>query len=170
MLLSFQRVDHVSKYLIKKGIDPDRISISAKGETEPKARNWNEDGSDSPLGRYLNRTVFVKIEGVEAIQAGLYGLYVPKSLQPDPELLNYDGDRTFSFTIQIMADLKPVRMSDFQGIDQIKEHICNDRYYRYTYGDYMSAQEASAALRRLQDSGYPDAYVRTCEWFFQATK
>jgi outer membrane protein OmpA-like peptidoglycan-associated protein len=55
MKLSFDRANAVKNYLIKKGIDGNRIQATGKGPTEPRASN------DIPEGRLMNRRVEVKI-------------------------------------------------------------------------------------------------------------
>lgn len=168
MLLSFQRADQVANYLTRKGVNPDRISIHARGEEDPVARNWNPDGTDAPLGRYLNRLVTVNISGPVPGDAGLYGVYVPKSLRPDKQQSDSEESRTFTFTIQLMANLGPINPSRFRGVDDVDEHICIDAYYRYTCGEFRTAQEAREALMELQKMGYEDAFIQTREWYLLA--
>ncbi len=55
MKLSFDRANSVKNYLIKKGIDGNRIQATGKGPTEPRASN------EIPEGRLMNRRVEVKI-------------------------------------------------------------------------------------------------------------
>ncbi len=55
MKLSFDRANAVKNYLIKKGIDGNRIQATGKGPTEPRASN------EIPEGRLMNRRVEVKI-------------------------------------------------------------------------------------------------------------
>jgi outer membrane protein OmpA-like peptidoglycan-associated protein len=59
--LSEKRAEYVAKYLIKKGIPQENIEIQAHGENNPVAPNVNNDGSDNPAGRALNRRVEIKI-------------------------------------------------------------------------------------------------------------
>jgi len=53
--LSQRRAESVVKYLIRKGIDRDRLVAKGYGETKPIAPNKNPDGSDNPEGRQKNR-------------------------------------------------------------------------------------------------------------------
>ncbi len=53
--LSEARAQSVVKYLINLGISPSRLKSTGYGETRPIAPNENEDGSDNPEGRALNR-------------------------------------------------------------------------------------------------------------------
>lgn len=54
--ISYRRAQTVKKYLVKAGIDPKRIKISWRGDTEPLASN-----DDEAEGRELNRRVEVFI-------------------------------------------------------------------------------------------------------------
>ncbi|MCB9225205.1 MAG: OmpA family protein [Crocinitomicaceae bacterium] len=60
--LSKDRSLSAHKYLIDKGIAPNRIQNAWFGETKPTANNANPDGSDSEEGRQLNRRVEIKVE------------------------------------------------------------------------------------------------------------
>ncbi|MBI3136423.1 MAG: OmpA family protein [Bacteroidetes bacterium] len=60
--LSERRALSAHKYLIDKGIAPNRIKNAWFGEIKPAYDNMNPDGSDSPENRQLNRRVEIKIE------------------------------------------------------------------------------------------------------------
>lgn len=60
--LSKNRSFSAHKYLIDKGISPDRIQNQWFGEEKPVAANENADGTDNPNGRQLNRRVEIKVE------------------------------------------------------------------------------------------------------------
>jgi len=60
--LSERRALSAHKYLIDKGIAPNRIKNVWFGETKPAYDNMNLDGSDSQENRQLNRRVEIKIE------------------------------------------------------------------------------------------------------------
>lgn len=60
--LSKNRSLSAHKYLIDKGINPNRIQNAWFGELKPTANNANPDGSDSEAGRQLNRRVEIKVE------------------------------------------------------------------------------------------------------------
>jgi outer membrane protein OmpA-like peptidoglycan-associated protein len=63
MNLSNNRALYVVKYLVSKGISPDRIEGKGYGETQPIAPNENPDGTDNPIGRaYNRRTEFLLIK------------------------------------------------------------------------------------------------------------
>jgi len=170
ILLSMKRVDRIAQYITNQGINPEKVSIYAKGEGAPVARNTNPDGSDVPLGRYLNRQVSVRIIGQVPADAGLYGMYVPRSLRPDPDLRDPDQLQTFTFTVQVMAEFMPVNPSEFQEIGLVMEYICNDGYYRYTHGSFNNVREALRMLKELQNKGYPDAFIQTLEYYEIVTR
>ena len=60
--LSERRALSAHKYLIDKGINPNRIKNMWFGEIKPTVSNMNPDGSDNPDNRQLNRRVEIKIE------------------------------------------------------------------------------------------------------------
>ena len=61
--LSQRRSESVVKYLIQKGISPERLVAKGYGEKFPIAPNQHPDGSDNPEGRQLNRRTELKIVG-----------------------------------------------------------------------------------------------------------
>lgn len=61
--LSDERAQSVVKYMIEKGIMAKRLKAKGYGETKPIAPNTNEDGSDNPEGRALNRRTEFEIIG-----------------------------------------------------------------------------------------------------------
>lgn len=61
--LSQKRAESVVKYLVGKGIAPERLKAQGYGESMPIAPNENPDGSDNPEGRAKNRRTDFKIIG-----------------------------------------------------------------------------------------------------------
>lgn len=59
--LSQRRAQATVNYLIRKGIDPERLAAKGYGESKPIARNTNPDGTDNPTGRQRNRRTEFKI-------------------------------------------------------------------------------------------------------------
>lgn len=163
LLLSGQRAGAVSDYLEARGISVERITLEAFGEEVPVARNSLPDGRDAPLGRYLNRQVLVTLTGPEPMQGVLSGLYVPAGLRVDPDVKGAVPD--FRIAIQVFADLHPADMDRFRGIEGVEEYRGRDGYYRYAAGRYRQLREALDALDRIREAGYPDAFLRTLEWY-----
>ncbi|MFC2138648.1 OmpA family protein [Bacteroidota bacterium] len=61
--LSQKRSESVVNYLIERGITANRLIAKGYGESMPIAPNTNDDGSDNPDGRQLNRRTEIKIVG-----------------------------------------------------------------------------------------------------------
>lgn len=62
--LSQARAESVVKYLIEKGINPERLQAKGYGESQPIAPNQKPDGRDDPEGRAKNRRTEFRIIGV----------------------------------------------------------------------------------------------------------
>ena len=63
MQLSIERAQSVKDWLIKNGnVAATAISTKGFGEQYPIAANQNNDGTDNPLGRALNRRVSIIVE------------------------------------------------------------------------------------------------------------
>ncbi len=59
--LSQRRAQSTVNYLIRRGIDPKRLTAKGYGERVPIARNTNPDGTDNPAGRQKNRRTEFRI-------------------------------------------------------------------------------------------------------------
>lgn len=167
MILSQYRAEEIAEYLEMRGIDRERIKLDGKGESDPLAINSFADGSDATLGRYLNRTVKVKILGKLPLDAKLSGLYIPVNLIPNENGTPLVPEKEYHYTIQLMAARMPILNSRFQDI-KVVEYTCKDGYYRYTTSSYRTFAEARRRLLHLRKSGYPDAFIQTREWFDRA--
>jgi outer membrane protein OmpA-like peptidoglycan-associated protein len=85
--LSRRRAESTVRYLINKGISPDRLTAKGYGETQPIARNTNPDGSDNPAGRAKNRRTEFKI-----LEVGV----LPRTIEEETgENLEFEEDKYF---------------------------------------------------------------------------
>ncbi len=66
--LSQARAQAVVNYLVKQGIDKNRLVAKGYGETRPIAPNRHPDGTDNPKGRQLNRRTEFKILEINTIK------------------------------------------------------------------------------------------------------
>ena len=53
--LSDDRAEAVKVYLVGKGVGAERLETVGRGESDPVAPNTNDDGTDNPEGRAMNR-------------------------------------------------------------------------------------------------------------------
>jgi outer membrane protein OmpA-like peptidoglycan-associated protein/tetratricopeptide (TPR) repeat protein len=169
MLLSLYRAEKIADYLEMRGISRDRIQVEGTGESAPLAINSFSDGTDAPLGRYLNRQVFVKIMGSLPAQSDLTGVYIPSHLLPgddSPSAIT----REYHFTIQLKAARMPILNSSFSDITDVSEFYCKDGYYRYTTSSFRTFREARKRLLEIKRMGYEDAFIQTREWYDMAIK
>jgi len=65
------------------------------------------------------------------------------------------------FSVQIKAVRTPLNIeATFPGLTELKEVKEMDGLYHYLFGRYTSTVEAAAALRRVKELGYADAFIR----------
>ena len=64
-----------------------------------------------------------------------------------------------SFTIQIMALKKPVKVKYFLPLEDVKQYAGRDGLHRYVYGEFDGIDVALEMLPKLKDMGYHDAFI-----------
>jgi hypothetical protein len=70
---------------------------------------------------------------------------------------NINDSDILYYTVQVMALLKPIDMSYFRYIPDIKVmYNDQDKFYRYTTGIFQNREEAFALRAELLKKGYPD--------------
>ncbi len=63
------------------------------------------------------------------------------------------------YTIQLKALIKPVDKDYFKGLKGVKEHLCKDGFYRYTYKTINNYEQAQKELKTLVEKGYTGAFI-----------
>ena len=73
--------------------------------------------------------------------------------------VNVSKDGRPVYAIQLKALSKPIDMSIFKDMKGVKEYLGADGYYRYTYLEFSSREEATLMLSKIKAKGYNDAFV-----------
>ena len=63
------------------------------------------------------------------------------------------------YTIQLKALIKPVDLGYFKDLKNVKEHLCKDGFYRYTYLEIDNYDQAKQELLKVLDLGYVGAFI-----------
>ncbi|MFP4489514.1 MAG: SPOR domain-containing protein, partial [Bacteroidales bacterium] len=66
------------------------------------------------------------------------------------------------YTIQVHA-LRNKADTDFEGLKNVREIKGADGFYRYTAGEYTGYSRARQALRRIRNTGYPEAFIKAID-------
>jgi len=170
MILSMYRAEKIAEYLEMRGVEQERILVDGKGESSPMAINSFSDGSDAPLGRYLNRQVYVKITGRLPLDSKLSGIYIPEYLVHHEVDTPLTVTKEYHFTVQLKAARMPILVSRFEDIIDVKEYSCQDGYFRYTTSSFRTYQEARSRLIEVRKKGYEDAFIQTRGWYERIRK
>lgn len=150
MRLSQERSQSVADFLISSGIDEQRISIKAAGESDPIAINQYEDGSDAPEGRRLNRHVSIKITNLSSDKIRVAEIFVPDDLIPEEDK---------GYTVLLFQSTGRVTATPEEFLGQQVSMISTDNSYMYTAGQFTQKSEAIEYLNEVIDEGYPDARI-----------
>lgn len=74
------------------------------------------------------------------------------------------------FTIQLCAFTKPVNKSYFKELNDVKEILCVDGFYKYIYKLFNNIDSAKNECKNIRKIGYNDAFIITTECFKKATE
>jgi tetratricopeptide (TPR) repeat protein/cell division septation protein DedD len=66
-----------------------------------------------------------------------------------------------SYSVQLMALKKPVDTDYFKGLENVVVTLGKDGFYRYTIGYTVSYAEASRLKEKINQAGYPSAFIKT---------
>ncbi len=78
-------------------------------------------------------------------------------VKPNP--ITTSNNKKAVYSIQIKALSHPVKISQFKNIKGIKEYLGADGYYRYTYKEFKTKEEARNHLNEVTNKGYIDAFI-----------
>jgi hypothetical protein len=148
--LSEKRAQSVADYLVLKGIDRGRIAVNAVGESDPVASNQNEDGSDAPEGRKLNRSVSIILSKPDNEMIRTADIPVPHK----PEIKADMG-----YTILMFRSTGRVTSTPTELLDEQVSMLTTDETYSYTLGKFATKDDASVYLDKVIGKGYPDAKI-----------
>jgi len=128
------------------------------------------------LKRLIGIEYFKGVEGVEITTSpdGFYRYSVgtttslAQANETLKQLQSQGYDRAFvrvdrfevAYTVQLMALKVPVETSYFKNLESVEVNKGLDGFYRYTFGNYSSFQQAAIALKDLNAKGYNQAYIR----------
>jgi hypothetical protein len=107
------------------------------------------------------RYTYGEIEGLKAAQMEkqrMIELGFPGAFLVKLENFNKKVEQTGEFTIQIESLSEPVNLSRYT-LKGVKELIGNDGKYKYLYGTFTSVDEARKELKKIQKSGFENAFI-----------
>ncbi len=150
--LSEKRARAAIEYLAKKGITPNRFVAKAMGEENPIAINENEDGSDNPEGRQLNRRVDIKLLNTDITNVIVEPVYVPDNLK-------YTSHKNNLQKSYILLTESKQKINNFNGLTlKIEEEKVGNKYI-YTVGPFNNKSLAIKKLNKIIDAGFEQAKI-----------
>ena len=78
----------------------------------------------------------------------------------NPDYVDREGRKVLYYTVQVMALLNPVDVSYFRDIQGVVILHGKDAFYRYTYGQFKTQEEAEKARLEILKKGYADVFVK----------
>ena len=117
------------------------------------------DENYKPIPEIIEKLDFSKLQVIEAIDSSiLYTDLIVKDVS-DSDSTNVD---VLYYTVQVMALYNPVDVSFFRNTVVKVLYNSDDRFYRYTTGQFDTKEEAYRRRDRLIQLGYPEEiFVKT---------
>ena len=165
--LSNHRAKATIAYLVKKGVDSDRISGKGYGE-EQLATNCPNGVSCTNFQHQLNRRSEFSI-----LQDGLANVIarsnnILNSNQIDNNnftknsgaFINYNfSEKTAVYTVQIGAFQGKVQTNKYSKLNNLFNHRYSDGFNRYYSGIFETSTKARVYLKTLKKAGFEGAFV-----------
>lgn len=112
------------------------------------------------------RYTYGEIKGQAAAQKEkqrMIDLGFPGAFLVKLENFNKKIEQKGEFTIQLESLSEPVNLSRYENLKGVRELIGNDGKYKYLYGKYTSVDEARKELKKIQKTGYGNAFIVNTE-------
>jgi outer membrane protein OmpA-like peptidoglycan-associated protein len=161
--LSDNRAKATTEYLVKKGIDPKRISGKGYGELQ-LATNCPNGVPCTGFQHQLNRRSEFSIN-----QNGLNDVtFTSRSISGDKSdslpnsgaFVNYNFENyTTVYTVQLGAFHGNVQTKEFNKLTNLFNHRYNDGFNRYFAGIFETSTEARNYMRLMRKKGFEEAFV-----------
>lgn len=127
-----------SEFVIDVELSPAEPSI------KPVKQKWLKDSIDISLAKPLDSAVVITNLDIQDIE----------TIDQEREVLYY--------TVQLMAlKVRPVDVSYFAPLENVQVILGKDGFYRYTYGEFDTIEEAEKVRQQLINQGYhEDLWVK----------
>jgi tetratricopeptide (TPR) repeat protein len=141
---------------INGGYDDFGLILDAAGESGYFSSSRNQSGGDK------NDDIFyIKKNKLEEKPTPPVTTVEPIAvvvIDPSPEITETE----IYYTIQILAvrNRKLVKKSFLQDLKGVLKYDGKDGFYRYTYGRFVTLEEAAGVLEDVKRQGYTDAFLR----------
>ncbi len=162
LYFSYLRAQKAADYLKNNGVAIKNIYVKGFGSSYPVARNQNQDGSDSPNGRKLNRRIEIRIingEGTNVISNVKWPIINER--QVVYQRATYDNSLMgLSYKVQVAA-LRSMYDSDviLKYKDPMIEQDAERNLLRYTIGLHRSYSMARSIKNELKSKGVQNAFI-----------
>ena len=158
--LSGKRAKSAAKYLIGKGINPNRISVFAFGKEKPLSPNTNNDGSDNKTGRQNNRRVEFSTNGKFSGSAPGKLITMSTNSNNDKLLNNPSSNNNIFYKVQVAAYKYPENYNGkiLQELGDL-DHLVKDGITRFTLGRFTNLKEARKVKNLVIEKGVSDAFI-----------
>ncbi len=142
--LPHQEEIRIDEYARKSEFVIDVELTPAEPSVKPVRQMWLKDSIDISQARPLDSAMVITDLDIQ-----------------DLETIDQERDVLY-YTIQLMAlKVRPVDVSYFAPLENVRVILGKDGFYRYTYGEFDTIEEAEKVRQQLVDEGYhEDLWVK----------
>ncbi len=162
LYFSYLRAEKAANFLIKNGVRSENVIVKGFGSSYPLAKNKSLDGSESKMGKKLNRRIEFRLLGMEntAIDVVYKKPDVNERIKEFKRSF-YDGSlKGLSYKVQVAA-MKSMYDSNIiiKYTDAMVEKESERDILRYCVGLFRSYSSAQRMRNDLRKEGVNKAYI-----------
>ncbi|MBP9068304.1 MAG: hypothetical protein KBG47_02270 [Bacteroidia bacterium] len=128
------------------------VATNTKTNNTTVNNTENNTENNTATNNTAGTKVIARIEGLEVLNKNAYS--EAKPIPVDAKMP--DG---LIFRVQIGAFKTKIPNNSFRGLTPVNAETAGNGYTRYTAGNFVKIENASAVKNDLQKNGYPDAFV-----------
>ena len=161
LYFSVKKAEKVRDYMIRKGVQPDRIMVKGTGNKYPLAKEVSGQ-SGSPMVKKLNKRIDVRFFNYEEepVTITKEEIQIPENIEdPKGKLFNI-VTRDLFYQIELLTATQMYQNELLEDEDHILIEFDPDRNrYIYRVGLEQTYARAKVKLQEIQQLGYPTAKI-----------
>ncbi len=161
LYFSIKKVEEAAGYLVKKGVDRNRIILKGYGPSFPVAM-LPEGTTNTSLYKRLNHRIEITLHNFETEPVNIHmeNIPVPENML-DPRGQKFSALRHgLYYSVQLVSITQILQNPNLESLHEMFIDVDNGQgNYHYMTGMMTSYQEADSLKQKMRTDGFPDAEV-----------